>query len=71
MKIQSETNNIVSISFTYEELFIILNCVAEADDRLSDVDVTEILGVERAQLKEIRRELRAIKLAMEQQTLPN
>jgi len=48
----------------FEEVYILLQCVAEAEQRMSDGDVEAIIGISKEQLKEIGNTLNELKKKM-------
>jgi hypothetical protein len=54
----------VNLSLSYEEVYILLQCVAEMRDTRTDADIEAITGVDRSRLVSIAKELNNLKNAM-------
>jgi hypothetical protein len=57
-------HDFVTVRCSYEEIYILLQCVAETRDHRSEGDVGAIIGVTRARLGTVADELSRIKQRM-------
>jgi hypothetical protein len=64
MQVLQTDRNKVTLSLTVEDVYTLLQCVAEIRDTRSEGDIEAIIGVKREQLAAFAGELNKIKQAM-------
>ncbi len=64
MNVRSFDRNNAIIECDYDTVYVLLQCVADLEDRLSDDDINTIIGVDRTDLSKLSTKLNKLKWDM-------